>query len=163
MDALKKGLFFWGVCHELTAWGLGLNLSAGVAINAALDGPLRKHGGSRRDFSWNPGGGQLILVCIILHERARWGMKVPKNSRRHGVLTWAEFGFPSAARHVQAATKNFVQISNGERNVVQTHAFFWQLEQEQIVVSTVGRASQKMASVGVGVRDREAQVLLIKG
>src|ERR1700691_2949475 len=74
----------------------------------------------------------------------------------------AELRSPAAAADMQAAAEDFVDIAHGERNVIQAAAAVGELQQEQVVMTAVRRATHERAAPRIAIRRLEAKQVVIE-
>ncbi|MNY47442.1 hypothetical protein D3C86_1827080 [compost metagenome] len=70
--------------------------------------------------------------------------------------------FPAAARKMQTAAEHFMDVPDGERHVIEAALARWQLQQEEVVMASVGRATQERSPAGIPVGRHKPQLLRIE-
>ena len=69
------------VGDELAASGTCALLAPGVAVDATVNGPFRKHRGAGLEFARLPVGGELVFVGVVLDECTGRVLEVPEIGR----------------------------------------------------------------------------------
>src|SRR5450830_324674 len=69
------------VGQKLAAGTLGIFLSAGIAVDAAVDGPFSKHGRTWFKIARLPVGVELVFIGVVLDQATGRVFEIPKVSR----------------------------------------------------------------------------------
>src|SRR4249920_3469304 len=110
-----------------------------LAVDAADDRPLGERFGGLLEFARLPRAVELVLVGVVLGQRAGRVLHVPEVGRGNRVPARAELGVPAAAADVQTAAEDLVDVAHREGNVVEAALRDRRLQQEEVVMAAFRR------------------------
>ena len=137
-------------------------LTPGNAVESADDGPFREQFGLALEVARLPVFRQVVLVRIVFGEPTARGINIPEISRGDRVSPGAKLRLPALSTDVQPAAEDFVDVTDGERYMVQLGSACGTLEKEEVVVPSTRCTSHEDTVLGIAVGNLKAQHLRVK-
>ena len=137
-------------------------LTPGNAVKSAYDGPFREQFGLALEVAWLPVFRQVVLVRIVFGESTARGIDIPEIRGGDRVSPGAKLRLPALSTDVQPAAEDFVDVTDGERYMVQLGSACGTLEKEEVVVPSTRCTSQEDTVLGIAVGNLKAQHLRVK-
>ena len=137
-------------------------MTPGNAVEPADDGPFCEQFWLALEVAWLPVFRQVVLVRIVFGEPTARGINIPEIRRGDRLPPWAKLRLPALSADVQSSAKDFVDVSDGERYMVQLGSACGTLEKEEVVVPSTRCTSHEATLSGIAVGNLKAQNLRVK-
>ncbi len=133
-----------------------------MAVKSADHSPFREQFRLALETARLPVFRQVVLIRVVFGEPAARGMDIPEIRGGDRVPPWAKLRLPALSTDVQPSTEDFVDVTDGERYMVQLGSARGTLEKEEVVVLATPCTSHEGAVLGIAVGNLKAQYLRVK-